>query len=391
MLEIKSLTKLSLVTAMMFQLGGCGGSGGVSDNGGGGGGGGSGSGASKLVTLDATDGSKAAYLDLEYGATDGDIEAQWHLSYQKYLGFKSNSGVSGSGDIRVCVAKEYSELYDEAGKPVPAKFKEMTGASTLSGFNEVTKSSCVDDEYIADTITTQIKMGDWLDADYSQGAPVYSVKEGESNGWIIRSASKGNASGEYAYAHIKVKDVTVALGGTPSRKIVYSFEEWDSNTQTLLAAVDSPEIDFTSGRVYWDLETNKIVDKTDDWELSIATVGRSYAIQLNGGASGTGSAGVGALQVPIGEVTDPTNTNQVYKYFADTASGALSTPGDFGPFAYSVDGNHGMWPTFSVYLFKTPASESIESRYFKAQILSNSGADGTLASGDITVRYEEVY
>ena len=384
MLEIKNLTKLSLVTAMMFQLGGCGGSGDstpakeeVRDG-------------SNVITLNAVDGSKAAYLDLEYGTTDGGVDDPWHLSYQKYLGFKSNSGVSGSGDIRVCVAKEYSELYDEAGKPVPAKFKEMTGASTLSGFNEVTKSSCVDDEYIADTITTQIKMGDWLDADYSQGAPVYSVKEGESNGWIIRSASKYNASGEYAYAHIKVKDVTVALGGTPSRKVVFSVKKWDGN-EAFLDVADSPEMDFTSKRVYWDLETNKIVDKTDDWELSIATVGRSYAIQLNGGASGTGSAGVGALQEPINEVTDPTNTDQVYKYFADTASGALSTPGDFGPFAYSVDGNHGMWPTFSVYLFKTPASESIESRYFKAQILSNSGADGTLASGNITVRYEEVY
>ena len=43
-----------------------------------------------------------------------------------------------------------------------------------------------------------------------------------------------------------------------------------------------------------------------------------------------------------------------------------------------------MWPTFTTYLFKDGE------RYFKAQIVSNYGADGTMSSGNLYVRYAEV-
>lgn len=149
------------------------------------------------------------------------------------------------------------------------------------------------------------------------------------------------------------------------------------------AAADSPILDFSATTVFWDMETNSIVSSEDDWELSIKVAGRDYQIQVNGGASGTGEAGVGTLLLNDAfEVTDPASTGQVYKYFGDSVSGALSAPGSYGPLEYSVEGNHLMWPTFATYLLKDSSNN-----VFKMQILGNYGADGTLASGNMVFRY----
>lgn len=149
------------------------------------------------------------------------------------------------------------------------------------------------------------------------------------------------------------------------------------------STVDSPILDFSNTTVYWDMETNSIVSDEDDWELSVRVAGRDYQIQVNGGASGDGEAGVGVLQVSDAySVTDPENVGQVYKYFGDSVSGALSTPGSYGPLQYSVEGNHLMWPTFATYLLKDSTNN-----LFKMQVLSNYGTEGTDLSGNIVFRY----
>ena len=111
-------------------------------------------------------------------------------------------------------------------------------------------------------------------------------------------------------------------------------------------------------------------------------------MQVNGGASGNGSGGIGLLlkakAADAFAVTDPTNTQQVYKYFGDSVEGVLSKPGNYGPFHYSVEGNHKMWPTFTTYLFTDGT------RFYKAQVISNYGEDGTAASGNLYLRYEEL-
>ncbi|MCB1755154.1 MAG: hypothetical protein KDJ38_06510 [Gammaproteobacteria bacterium] len=158
----------------------------------------------------------------------------------------------------------------------------------------------------------------------------------------------------------------------------------DSGTGgSFAAAVDSPVLDFSNTQVFWDMESNSVVSADDDWELAVRATERDYQILVNGGASGNASAGVGVLQVGSAfEVDDPTDTAQVYQYFGDSVSGALSMPGSFGPFEYNVEGNHGMWPTFATYLLKD-GSENL----YKFQILSNNGEDGSLASGHLVVRY----
>lgn len=329
----------------------------------------------KTIAMDATDASKPAKLNLATGALVDD--ESWHFAYQKYIGFKTNGGTSGTGEMTACVAKSYPALFDADGKAVEAEFKKMTATSTKSDFEAVKSSDCNSSQLVADTITTQIKNGDWLNADYSTGAPVFSASTDSNNSWIIRSAAGD------AYARVKVKTVSVVFGAATTRKIVLASEKW--NGTTFDEAVDSPELDFSSTKVYWDMDSNTIVAKDDAWELAISVVGRTYPLQVNGGSSGTGKAGIGlVLNGDANTVTDPTNTGQVYKYFGDEAEGAMSGPGGYGPLEYSVGGNHKMWPTFAVYIIKDG------NKRYKAQVLSNYGADGSLGSGNLFVRYEEI-
>ncbi|TEW53961.1 hypothetical protein E2R68_10780 [Psychromonas sp. RZ22] len=326
----------------------------------------------ETVELDATDGSTAVQLDLASGAIVTDDS--WHLAYQKYLGFKLNGGSSGDAGVSGCIAHEYSSIFDSTGASIEDEFKLLTVSSTEDSFVAVTADSCTD--FVEDSVATFIETEEWLDADYSAGAPVYGAKAG--NGWIIRSADGAT------YGRVSVNSVEVVFGASTTRKLVFNSELW--NGSVFETAQLSPELDFSEDQVYWDLETNSLVSATDDWELSVSVNGRDYPLQINGGASGTGQAGVGAvLSDDLASVTDPTDTAQVYKYFADTASGVLSGPGTYGPLQYAVAGGHLMWPTFTTYLIK-----DAQDRLFKVQVVSNYGANGNSASGNLVLRYEEL-
>ena len=333
------------------------------------------------TALDATNPASASRVDLLSGHAVTDDS--WHIGYQKYIGFSVNGGHSGPGTVEGCIAHQYDALFDADKKPVASEFKKLTKDSTAADFDAVTNTSCT--EMIKDTLKTGIKTEDWLEADYSQGAPVYSAKTGDTNGWIIRSSSKDNATNTYNYARVKVKTVNVSFAGAPSRKVTLSVENWDAGATTFSAAVDSPELDYSNSRVFYDMESNTVVTESDNWDLSINVNGRDYPIQVNGGASGNGSGGAGVLlSANADAVTDPTDTQQVYKYFGDSVEGILSKPGNYGPFQYSVEGNHKMWPTFTTYLFTDGT------RFYKAQVISNYGEDGTAASGNLYLRYEEL-
>ncbi len=367
------LNKKSIVmglVASMLIFSACGSSSSGSDNDGD-----DGSGITETTAPMSASSGDETNFNLATGLVDA---TTWHFAYQKYVGFRTNGGTSGDGGITACIAKKYDALFDNEGTAVASEFKSLTGENTLADFDAVLASDCEADAYQADGIKTQIQTPDWLDADYSTGAPVFSAKNDSNNSWIIRSSD-----GE-SYSRVKVKTVTVEFGATTSRKIVLSSELWDGSAWE--AAQDSPELDFSSSKAYWDLELNQLKTQTDtDWDLAVSVVGQTYPIQVNGGASGDGSGGVGILQVTsTADVTDPTNTDQVYKYFADEATGAMDGPGSYGALSYGVDGGHAMWPTFAVYIVDDGTEK------YKYQITSNTGADGTLSSGNLVVRYEKL-
>lgn len=330
--------------------------------------------------LDATQGR--AYLDLESGHSVTSTD-QWHFSYQKYVGFSINGGISGDAGIASCIAHIPEGIYDVNGAPVQSAFEALTRDNTQADFDAVTATNCTAD-FAEDSIDLQIDMENWLAADYSAGAPVFSASSDASNGWIIQSASK-NDSDIYEYARVKVSTVDYSAG--VKRAITLESEIWDDNASVFLSAVTSPELNFTDNRVYWDMETNSIVTADQNWDLSIVVDERNWNIQVNGGVSGEGSAAVATLLVDsASQVSNPASgtTGDVYKYYSDSASSVLSGPGNYGAFSYGVDDSHNMWPNFTTYLFKDGT------RYYKAQIVSNYGEDGTASSGNLYVRYAEI-
>lgn len=360
-------TGLSILATMMLTLTGCGGSSssGSSDDGGS-----PVSDTASYAPLDATDSASAAYLDLASGHTVSEAEP-WQMAYQKYVGFSINSG----DGVEACIAKQYDELYDGNGDAVKDEFMALNKDNTIADFNAVTRTSCTD--FSTDGATSQFK--DWYT--YDMGTHVITVNTDDSNGWIVRS-STDDGNGNYAYTRLKAT-------AYDANGITFNSELWDNNTQTFQAAVSTGPLDASGGTVYWNMEDNtSSTTEMAGWDLKLESVGHSTEIFVNGGVSGDGDAGVGsALQVAnVDAVTDPTDTNQVYKYFGDSASGPMTSPGSYGAFEYGVGGdNHDMWPTFAVYLFKDG------DRYYKAQVVSNYGSDGSLASGNLYIRYEEVF
>jgi hypothetical protein len=323
-----------------------------------------------------------AYLNLESGTTVTKNE-NWHFSYQKSVGFTVNGGISGSGNIAGCAAHTPDGLYDADKKPVQSAFEALTRDNTEAAFNAITKTSCEESDFISDSINTYINFSDW--ASYNPATHAITLNETTSNGWIVRSAVD-DGNGHYNYGRVKVSNLTYESG--VSYAINFSVEQWDDNAQVFIAANESDAINFTNERQYWDMETNALVTANDNWELSIERAGQSWNIQVNASVSGNGTAGIGHVLTDSGSAFDVTNPkasgNDIYKFFNDTALTALSAPGNYGALHYNVAGGHKMWPTFTTYLFKDG------DRYFKAQVVSNYGEDGTLSSGNLYVRYAEV-
>lgn len=320
-----------------------------------------------LATLDAT--KAKARLNLATGELTTE-EGNWQVAYEKYIGFSLKAGV------KACLAHEITTLYS-AGKPVTAEFEKLTQDNTLPGFNQVDINNTDICTPVENSIKTLISSDAWwtYNPDPAAGGKV-TVHTDDTNGWILKSADGK------AYARIKFTEFA-----TRQYTMKMNIEKWNGNSFD--AAMQTPNLDFSSKPAYWDLETNSVT-ATDNgnWELKFSKKGRDISIQLNGGASGTGQAGAagkdGALQVAsVDAVTDPTDTNQVYKYFADSAQSGLSKPGDFGPLHYAVGGGHAMWPTFATYLIED------NNNFYKMQVVSNTGESGSDPSGTLVIRYDE--
>jgi len=330
----------------------------------------------KTIAVDAGDGSADVRINFATGSTVSSTTASWHIGYRRYIGYKTNSGSSGSGNVETCVAKQYTELYNTEKQPVVAEFQRLTAALTVDDFNGITASSytCT---FQVDSIRPFIILEDWLNVAVVQGNPIYSASTGASNGWIVKT-DEGN------YARVKVQDFTLTFVPAPTRYIKFQSELYNTQTMSFGEAQTTAAIEFTE-RQYYDIESNAASTQTSgSWDLSIGVIGQDYPIYINNSPFGTGEASVGAPLVSAAAVTNPLSTSDVYRYFQDSSEGALHTPGDFGPFEYDVNGKRLLWPTFAIYVVKDGDD------LYKFQVISNNGTDGTLDSGNLVIRYQKL-
>ena len=131
---------------------------------------------------------------------------------------------------------------------------------------------------------------DWYFSDYDPSSETFiiSVIDSTSNGWIIRSADG------QSYARVKVSTLSVELD-PESKSVVFSYELWDGSVWT--TAENSPELNYTTTKAYWDMETNSLSDLSNDWDLAISDVQNEYLIEVNGGNFGEGQGGIGVILI----------------------------------------------------------------------------------------------
>ena len=163
--------KLSALISATLLLSACGGGSGNDDNEG------DGPDTHTYADLVATNPAMPSHLDLLSGHTVTDDS--WEVAYQKYIGWSVNGGHSGPGTVEGCIAHQYKALYGADKKPVASEFKKLTKASTAAAFDAVTKTSCT--EMKKDKLVTEIVRTDWLSADYSTCAPVFSASTEPAN------------------------------------------------------------------------------------------------------------------------------------------------------------------------------------------------------------------
>jgi hypothetical protein len=335
-----------------------------------------------ITTLDVSDGA-LGLLDLETGRKLTDANSgDWYFGYQKMRGFRTNK----KGGVTSCLAKEYTQLYKD-GKPVVAEFNKLNADNTRADFEKITAADCNDSDFKPDSIKTFITRQEWLGL--NPATMTFYAKTDPSNLWIIRSADGK------AYARVKVKTVDVNMSAH-TRKITLASELYDADAKSFGAERTSPELDFSTGPAYWDLETNDLTSAESTnhvWDMAIRKVGRDYLLQTNGGASGNGHGGVGLISKAFkaagkneSNVTDPTNPEQIFTYFTDRFDGPMvGHPGDYGPYEFRADPTDpSMYPTYAIYILKKGEKK------FKVQILSYYGEDGKQSSGHMVVRYKEL-
>lgn len=328
------------------------------------------------VVVDATSGERSM-LDLASGAVVPTEDDVWHVAYQKYVGFSTNGGASGPGSVEGCIAHQYDALFDADGKAVEAEFAALTMENTINNYNAVDADSCTDFE--ADSVKPGIVTEDW----YAYGSPNNVVAD---NAFIIR-----HSDGQ-SYSRVKATEYYMAPDHS-SYDVSLAVETWNENNQAFDAAftVTLPYATRNPVAQYYDIDTQQVVAADGDWDIYYYVGGRDMMLQTNGGVSGEGKGGTAVVLLDGGAnaVTDPTSVGrddakQIYDYEADNGSGVLSKPGSYGPLQYGVAGGHKMWPTFTTYLIKDGSS------LFKMQVTGNYGADGSLGSGNIVYRIDQV-
>ncbi|MDR9831513.1 HmuY family protein [Vibrio sp. FNV 38] len=318
------------------------------------------------VLIDSSSGAQTK-VDLDSGTSVTD--ENWHVSYQKYVGFALNGGISGEGKVAGCIAAEFDSLFDEDGNAVADEFKLLTGTNTLESFEGVTIDSCTSFE--EDTLETRIDFSDWVSYDYINH--IVSAKEG--NAFLIRH-SDGSTMSRFSVTSLdNQKETTI------------SVQLWNDGWQE----ARDISFNFADERTYIDFDTNSAVTESEDWDMSFTVDGYDYPLQVNGGASGEGNGSVADVEsdVVAADTFDPTDETVVsaYHWGSDATTGIMDGPGSFGALHYGVDGGHDMWPTFTTYLLQQEIADGVY-QYYKVQIISNTGPDGGLVSGNLVYRYE---
>lgn len=309
------------------------------------------------LTADAVE--SWAYVDLASEASivspaDPSTSTAWDLAFFQ-TAVMLNGGAAGPGEVSGYCLCENASATDE-------QILALTPASELAAFEAVdmTAVPSAEEDWTTDALAPAI------DAWYDYDVDTHVVNAAPENVWLVRTA------GGEAIAKFHVIDITGATqehAGTVT--IEYAIKP---SEDTPFEDVRSAEIDASSGSVQFDLETGDVTDESD-WDIRV----EGFTMRVNGGVSGSGSAGAARFSGSFDSITDDTELPPSNVYSGDAFGGVF----DANPwYRYDLEGNHRIWPNYDVYLIRTG------SEIYKVQLINY--YDEADEPRHITVRYAQL-
>ena len=347
-------------------------------------------GAATTKQLDATAGgrgvsvddpaNKFTYFNLSMGEvvelTDDEAETStdWHIAFKRAQ-IKLNGGVSGPGSVSGAIADAQEDYYDAEGEPNNSVFLNATADLELISLEAVTDVSELDfasDRHIAAII------GDFGDDSLWLYNPITHVVTADPDQWWLVRSSTGDSYAKFHATNLVKTDTAREI---TLEMFVQGVGESNFSGTAITPMLNIP---LDGGSACYDFDAATEVDcSSNNWDVEIEYSNRSYNVWTNGGVSGDGQgAAFGPVETAdiddyVSGTVNGSGHNFSAHYISDSVGGLFN---DDSWYAYSLQGNHKLWPNYRVYAIDTGSAQYV------LQVLSFYNETGT--SGWITIRYK---
>ena len=326
----------------------------------------------EALTIDASDADGWVTLDLESGTLGDDRSAEgWDLAFQRST-VLTNGGTSGPGTVAAALLDTPDGLYDEDGEASVEAFEALDAEGTL--------------ELLLAVEAPETTVADALEGAFGEAWYVYDTATGNmaadpSSGWMVR----GGEGTSYARVRVEAFDCPTRSGeGIRDFGVAIEVDTGEGfAAPVIFAGTIGAEggarcVDFDAGA------EAAVACEGTAWDLMIGFEGRDLFLRTNSGDAGDGEGGAlgpyawEALSSWASATVDPDGTDFAPWFLADTSNSVLGTQPWY---AYSLEGNHLLWPNHRVYGVVRGEGEP----WFAVQVLDYYDEGG--ASGHVSLRW----
>ncbi len=311
-----------------------------------------------------------AYYDLDaqqvitLTESEANENTDWDVAFRRtkvYLNQDTSTPVS------LYFTGNTDEFYDDAGDANVTRFINATAETEEAAFVAASIAIPSDDDFHADESTHAI------DGWYSYDPSTHSVSADGQTFFIVESGDD--------YAKFSVSDLVQVGFGMTSITIERSVQLQSDSAFGAAVSESFISTDCTED-IYIDLISLQQVTSADAWDLSIPCADGAMSYEINVSSDNR------AINDPTYTEADSVDVDAARYYpwlESIEVTYAMTTYGDknsgYGWGDYGVNGGHGLWPNFAIYIIRTPTA------YYKFQI-TNYYHSETQSSGTYTFRFE---
>jgi len=311
-----------------------------------------------VATVDASQGW--VYFSLDAGSTvpvaNPGTSSAWDIAFSA-TSVMLNGGYAGPGGV-----SGYCLCQNSATSPDDATILAYTAEGELDDLANVTSSSIPSaDSFRSEELTPAIT--GWYTG---SGATAQAATD---KAWLLR-LNDGTSLAKFRVTALTQPSVAIPGKVTIEYAVQPEGSATVGDTRTLDVIVS------TEGQTRVDLTSGEIVTGSEaDWDIAF----EGWLLRLNGGVSGSGSAGATPATEPFDGITDINEITAPQAFRADAFAGVFAA----SPwYRYNLTGAHDITPIFDVYLLRRG------NEVYKIQITDYYGPAGETRR--ITFRYTPV-